>query len=201
MKGIPLNTRITTSLAMLCAIIMAVLAVYESWSQHHLTSLDPLFYACMGLIVLTYAFASAEHPDVKLIVGSFSGAEVRIEHLFRINAYLFLGVLIFGVNNSETWIQFLHFFFTIAAIVQGYVTILLWSKNHYKPKTQHLIAISRAEEKKVQAITFSFFATFFGISALIMGFTTDIISLSWGEVGAALPLAIFMFTTVKKQIK
>lgn len=201
MKGIPLNTRITTSLAMLCAIIMAVLAVYESWSQHHLTSLDPLFYACMGLIVLTYAFASAEHPDVKLIVGSFSGAEVRIEHLFRINAYLFLGVLIFGVNNSETWIQFLHFFFTIASIAQGYVTMWLWASaktpTYFVANDVKWNNTNKWELYRDNLIL----ATAFGVASLVTGFTTNIISLSWGEVGAALPLAIFMFTTVKKQIK
>jgi len=177
---------------MACAIIMAVLAVYESWSQHHLTSLDPLLYACMGLIVLTYAFASAEHPDVKLIVGFLFGAEVRMEHLFRINAYLFLGVLIFGANNPETWIQFLHFFFTIAAIAQGYFTMWLWANK-----------ILNLEAGKIDSDDWSWVSvvlgTEMGIAALVIGFTTDIITLSWGEVGAAIPLAIFMFITVKKK--
>ena len=194
MKGIPLNTRITTALAMACALVMASLSAYDSWSGHHLTPLDPLLYACIGLIVITYCFASAEHPDNETKVGKLIGMEVRLEHLFRINTYLFLGVLIFGVNNEANWIKILHFVFTIAAIIQGYVTIWLWANKKVKLQTHDI-----GKQDWIWAMIT--LGTETGIAALVLGFTTEIISLSWGEVGAALPLAIFMFITVKKNKK
>jgi hypothetical protein len=175
MKGLPLNIKITTILAMAAAIVMSILGVYESWSQHHLTPLDPLFYTCMVSIVVTYMMASFGHPDTEL---KFNDG-VRLKHLFRVNSYVFALVIIFGVNNPETWVQILHFVFTIAAVIIGYITLI-----SYTHDTGGNMA-------------FALIVTIFGLGGFAAGFFSDFISLAWGETIAAFPLAYFMYSTLK----
>jgi len=174
MKGLSLNIRITTIVAMVAAIVMSILGVYESWSQHHLTPWDPLFYTCMVSIVVTYMMASFGHPDAEAQLGG----GIQLKHLFRVNAYIFALVVIFGVNNPEEWIQILHFVFTIGAVILGYVTV---------------ISYTAANNGKM---LFAIITTIFGLSGFAAGFFSDFISLAWGETIAALPLAYFMYATV-----
>jgi hypothetical protein len=154
---------------------MSVLGCYDSWSKHHATELDLLFYSCLVPIIMIYITSYSGHPKREEYVSkNFQG--IKLKHLLMITGYLFLGVVICGVNSSWEWVQILHFIFTISAIITGYITMFsVWRRT---PLAAFLYAL-------------------IGVGGLVVGFTTDLYSLAWGEVIVAFPLALWMFLTIK----
>lgn len=180
MKGARLNVTILTALALAMGLLMAILNNYPSWSQHAGTNEDPLLYATLFFIAAAFMIASFGHPDryreiTKMwVVGNF-----RLEHCFRLVSYFFGGVIAFSVNNEFWLIETLHLVFTGLAIATGYLGLILYPET----KKGHLWAW----------IGFAF-----GIGGFIAAFVFRLWSVAWGEVLAALPLAIWMFVTYRE---
>lgn len=175
MKGLKLNINICIITALTLGVLMAILNIYQSWSQHHLSTLEPLLYVVLLCISFAYLMASFAHLDKLKEITKILGMSFRLEHAFRLNAYLFAGVIIFGVNSSVKWIEISHFVFTGLSIVLGYLTMLTYSssKRYY-------------------------IHTAIGLGGFILGFIFGLYSTSWAEVIAALPLSIFLYTTLNE---
>jgi hypothetical protein len=173
MKGLKLNIKICIITALVLGILMAVLNIYQSWSQHHLSDLEPLLYIVLLCISFSYLMASFEHKNELKEITKVFGMSFRLEHAFRLNAYLFAGVIIFGVNSSIAWVEIAHFIFTGLSIILGYLTMLTYSSS----KRYYL-------------------HTAIGLGGFILGFIFGLYSTSWAEVIAAIPLALFLYTTL-----
>ena len=173
MKGIKLITRICIVVAFVIGVFMALLNLYPSWSQYAGNAEDPFLYATLFLICLSFYGASVVHSKRYKILFWIKSTDIRFEHLARVVAFLFGGVLIFSVNSPVKFIEILHLIFTGSAIGIGYV--LLWFYT-----------------KKV----WSFIGVCFGVIGFVLGFVFNLYSTAWAEVLAALPLGIFMYMTI-----
>lgn len=187
MKGLDLIIKISLYTALLLGVLVAILNYRNSWSELHYTVYDPLLNLILLSIVTTFLSASATVKDrfEELTALYIFGERIsyRLEHGLRWTALLFAGVLIFGVNNRaeilEITIRDLHFIFTGLAIVSGYITMLLY-----------------AESAKHRTI--SYILTGFGLVGFLMGFMLHLYSVSWAEVFASLPMALFIYYIAKK---
>tara|TARA_R100001530_G_scaffold91917_1_gene63897 strand:- start:2692 stop:3240 length:549 start_codon:yes stop_codon:yes gene_type:complete len=181
MKGVVLNIKILIAIAIVSGVVMSSMSVYESWSQHHLTSLDLLYYTCLGSIYALLLFASFAHKDANIKLSDrFNGVYLR--NLLRPAAYLFFLTFIFGINNSKNWIKMLHYIFTFSAIVVSYVSMWMWAY------------ILKWDQKSVRM--FLLIGTVIGAMGIGFGFFTNFISLSWGETIVSIPLAVWLVKTV-----
>jgi len=173
MKGLTLNIKICIITALAIGLFMAILNLYQSWSQHHLSDLEPLLYVVLLCISFAYLMASFAHPNKLREITKIGKMSFRLEHAFRINAYLFSGIIIFGVNSSIGWVANLHLFFTGASILLGYITILIYD-----------------------SIKRYYIHTAIGIGGFVLGFVFNLYSVSWAEVIASIPLAVFLLKTI-----
>lgn len=180
MKGLKLNINICLVIALILGIVMAILNLYGSWSQHHLTAYDPFLYATLVCISFSFLMASAIHDDKYKVLTKVFGISYRLEHCFRLTAYFFAGVIVFGVNSPVEFIETLHFVFTGLGIVSGYIGFIFYSKT------------------KKERI-WSYIGTLIGIGGFVAGFLFKLYSTSWAEVIAAIPLAIWMYKSLNKK--
>lgn len=182
MKGLDLIIKILLYIALILGVLMAVLNYKNSWSQLHFTAYDPLLNATLLSIVLTFYSASTKvkdrYKEITAIYFLKHRISYRLEHALRVTAFLFAGVLVFGVNNPSdllgVTVHDLHFVFTGLAIVSGYLTLIL-----------------HAETKKDRIC--SGILTAFGLTGFALGFLFNLYSVSWAEVLAALPMAVFIY--------
>lgn len=180
MKGLKLNIFICIGLAVTMGVVMAFLNLYGSWSQHHLTVYDPFLYFTLCCISFSFIMASFAHKNKYRVLTKFFVMEYRLEHCFRLTAYLFAGVIVFGVNSPVKFIEILHFIFTGLGIVSGYVGLLFY----YKDK---------------KGRNFSYLLTAIGIGGFVLGFIFKLYSTSWAEVIAAAPLALWMYKSLNDE--
>jgi len=180
MKGLKLNINICLATAILLGVIMALLNIHGSWSQHHLTAYDPFLYATLCCIAFSFLMASFAHAEKFKILTKVFGITYRLEHCFRLTAYFFAGVIVFGVNSALLIIENLHFIFTGLGILSGYIGLLLYSKT----KKERL---------------WSYIAVVIGIGGFIVGFVLKLYSTSWAEVIAAIPLAFWMYKSLNNK--
>ena len=176
-KGLKLNIKICIITALAIGIFMAILNLYQSWSQHHLSDLEPFLYVVLLCISFTYLMASFAHPDKLREITKIGNMSFRLEHAFRINAYLFAGIIIFGVNSSIRWVETAHLIFTGLSILLGYITMMIY-----------------VETEKAKAWTY--WGISFGLGGFMLGFFFGFYSISWAEVLASIPLAIFLLKTI-----
>ena len=179
MRGYKLNVFVLSGIALFFGVLMAVLNIYPSWSQTAGTNHDPLLYSTLFCIASSFMIASFGHPEKKreltkfFIVGSFS-----LGQCFRLTSYFFGGVIAFSVNNEFSIIETFHLIFTGLGILTGYIGLITY------PETK-------------KGHTWAFIGTCLGLGGFLVGFLTNIYSISWGEVLAAIPLAIWMNMTFK----
>ncbi|WP_299129389.1 hypothetical protein [uncultured Winogradskyella sp.] len=128
MKGLELNIKICVTIAVILGVFMAILNLYGSWSQHHLTVYDPFLYATLCCIAFAFIMASVAHKDQDLRLTKILWFNYRLEHALRLTAYFFGGVIVFGVNSPLKWIEIAHFIFTGLGIISGYFSLLFWAK-------------------------------------------------------------------------
>lgn len=179
MQGLSLNIKICSILAFVIGLTMAILNLYESWSQHAGTVYDPMLYVTLFLIAMAFIMASFEHVNKYRVVMKLFIMEVRVEHLLRLTAYLFGGVIVFSVNSDSSVISTLHLFFTGFAIASGYLLMLTYPKT----KTGYMWAVIGAV---------------FGGCGFLLAYLFHTYSVAWGEVLAAFPLAIWIYKTLEK---
>ena len=180
MKGIRLITKICIASAFLIGLIMALLNLYPSWSQHAGEAQDPLLYSTLFLIALAFYGTSFDHPNRhRHLFWLTKKIQVRFEHIARFTAFMFGGVLTFSVNSPIHIIEVLHFVFTGLGIGFGYLLLLFY----YKEKKYRL---------------WSYVGVAFGIIGFMLGFLFNVYSISWAETIAAFPLGIFLYISLIK---
>lgn len=188
MKGLKLNIKSISLITKACIIIglslgilTSILGIYESWSQQDLTDFSTVLKATLWCISVGFILASFWHADKELVLTKFfkKGIEWRLEHSLRFTGFMFAGVLIFGVNSEVKWVSDLHYIFTGAGIVSGYIGLLFWSKT----KRQRL---------------WSYIAVAIGIGGFVLGFIFKYYSTSWAEVIAAFPLAFWLYKSLNR---
>ena len=152
-----------------------------SWSQNHREELEPVLYVTLGAIFGVFLIRSFTHPlkDKGLFKLNLLGVKwVRNKQLNRAIAFLFLGVLVFGVNSPVHWIQTAHLIFTGTAIFAAYLNLVFY----YRTKVGRAMAI-------------------FGAIAGIGGFLGPWVfeyTIAVGEAIAATPIVMWVLLTTKK---
>lgn len=173
MKGLKLNIRIGIIVAFTIGLAMALLNLYPSWSQYAGNVQDPMLYAT--LFTIANVFMMSSFGDTKHIF-QIGKMDVRFEHLSRIIAYMFAGVIVFSVNSESDLVYTLHLIFTALSIGTGYLLLLFY----YDDQRGRTLAIA---------------GTAFGIVGFLIGFIFGLYSIAWAEVIASIPLAIFLWNT------
>jgi hypothetical protein len=178
MKGSKLIYKVLIGLGSLSALIMSALNFYPSWSQHARTLHEPLFIAT----ILSFGFASLlrglTHKRKEEVIGWIGGMELRLRVFNILAAIAFAGILITPVTYPEghgvqPYIYFCHYLFTILAIIFHQL---------------QMMADSRWQIKWVAAGLTS-------ILLFILGVTTDLYSISWGEIAVAIPPIYYTLKT------
>lgn len=177
MKGITLNIKICAISALTIGLIMAILNLYESWSQHAGTIHDPMLYVTLFLISLCFIMTSFQHPKKDRVLMTIKQMDIRTEHFLRITSYLFGGVIVFSVNSESNAVSSLHLLFTGLAILSGYIVMITY------PKT-----------KKGYAWAIAGFV--FGAVGFLSAYLFHAYSIAWGEVLAAFPLCVWILKTI-----
>ena len=182
MKGLDLIIKIGVYTVLVLGVVMAILNYADSWSGHHYTPYDPLLYTVLLSIVITFFSSSTNAKNRFKELTAFylfkRRISYRLEHALRLTAFLFCGVIVFGVNNTlpilGIKIQMLHLIFTGSAILSGYVTMLLYP-----------------ETKKGRMLSYT--GVSIGLVGFMLGFAFNVYSVSWAEVIASLPMAILIY--------
>jgi len=180
MKRAILNVRILTAISLVLGLLMAVLNLYPSWSQYAGTMHDPLLYSTLVCISSLFMISGFTNPNKEVeITKIWLLGRITLGQCFIAVAYLFGTVITFSVNNPSKIIEALHLAGTGSAILFGYVAMV----TYHRSKRAQLIAL-------IGAIV--------GILGFVGGFVLKIYSVAWGEVVAAIPLAIFVNLTYEE---
>ncbi len=164
--------KITTSIALILAVIMTVLAKAESYSQLHLSYNEPLLYGFLFFIIL--AFVSRSYIAINKEYTIWKS--LKVKHLDFITALLFGGVLIFGVNSEVLFVEQSHLIFTGLAIAVAYLNLVL-------QQTDDMMKLSAHVAFGLVLISFP------------IGLLTDLYDTGTAELIASIPLSIHLFTT------
>ena len=106
---------------------------FPSWSASDGSSLEPFLKLTLSTIILSLWSVSYTHLKASKVMLNIKGVDIRLRHLDRITALLFVGVLAFGVNE----IAILHFIFIILAAAGIFIRIV----NYYENKIYKTIGI------------------------------------------------------------
>lgn len=179
MKGSRLWIRVLSWKAVLLGIIMVVIGLYNSWSEHALTPHAPFLTLTLSFIQDVYLIRSFTHYKRDMALFSVRGMEYRIKHSNRVTWALFTGVLAFPVTHPSWVIESLHLLFTGLAIVSVYLEMLFYHKKGV-----------------------AFWSSVIGVVAGSFGFSGGFVfrwySVALGEVFAAIPAIAHILTTNKK---
>jgi hypothetical protein len=178
MKGANLLIKIGTYTALAGGLLMCLLAVYNSWSDHDMTVWQPLFEATVGSITIVYLIRSFTHYRQRDRVSKW----IRIGQLDRLVGFLFFGVLCTPVGHPSWIIETLHLLFTGLAITAGYYGLL----TYYDTKVG----------KGLSRIGFAV-----GIGGFLAAFVFRMYSVSIGELIAAIPLAMHVLIENRADVK
>ena len=108
---------------------------YTSWSASDGSPMEPALKAGLSAIILSVFALSFTHKQASKIMFENTWKIpfiIRLRHLDRLTAYLFVGVLAFGVNEYKFW----HFFFIILAAAG----MFLRAVNYYEDKLYRKLA-------------------------------------------------------------
>ena len=131
---------------------------YASWSSSDGTPMEPFLKLGLSSIALSLFALSFTHKkgDMVMIENKFKiPFVIRLRHLDRIVAYLFIGVLAFGVNELKFW----HFFFIILAAGGLFLRTVLYAKTRLE---------------KTISIVFMIFASFVWLIAFLFPFLINV---------------------------
>jgi hypothetical protein len=178
MKGLDLIIRILIPIALALFIVAGLYNYANSLSEHHMTLMDPILYACILAIYTIILILSFVTEQGDRVLNKLFGIPYRLKHGLRWCAAFFGGVIIFGVNSEMEVIRILHLVFTALAIITGY-TILWWSG--------------------VLSKTWSIVLTIAGAICFSLGFIWDIYSVTWAEFLVALPITYGVIRILKEE--
>ncbi len=178
MKNNIFKIKVFSTVAIVMGLVMAILGMYESWSQHAGTVHDPMLYATLFCISSAFLVSNSNHPFKEREITKIFGISYKLKHAHMAIALFFGGVIVFSVNNSIWWVETLHLLFTGLAIGTGYITLLIY------PETK-------------KGHTWALVGFIIGVSGFLLAYLFHIYSIAWGEVIAAFPLIVWMYITLK----
>ena len=162
--------------ALSLGLLMAVLDLYNSWSEHEGEPEEPLLNGALLCIISTYLVRSFVYPHRQRMLWRFF--RLRVKHLNRIAAGLFAGVLIFSVNHPcDCWVNTLHLVFTGAGMFTALVEPVLYFPKYSTPWWGSIAGMA------VAALLF------------ILGYKFALYTVSTGEVLAAWVAVVFVTGT------
>ena len=106
---------------------------FSSWSASDGSNYEPFLKLTLSSIILALFTLSFTHTEGSKIMLTVKKQVIRLRHLDRLTALMFVGVLAFGLTESK----FLHFFFIILAAAGVTVRVL----NYYTKKTHKITAL------------------------------------------------------------
>ena len=92
MKGPRLLTIIFALISILVGILMVVLNLYNSWSEHALTMEEPLLLIVLLSSSIIYLYRSTSHMKKIYVAFELFNIKVRYRHLSRIIGFCFVGI-------------------------------------------------------------------------------------------------------------
>ena len=170
MKGAKLHINVLIPLVLVTGIIAAVIGLL-SWSQGADTEFEPLLYCILFAIGYAFIHSYHIHPDKERPITRLW--TIRLKHAHITTAYAFALVGIFSIWSYDT----LHLISTGFAIGVGYFALVTY------PETK-------------EGKGWAYIGSILGIGGFLLGFLFHIWSVAWGEVIAAIPLAVQMFYTL-----
>lgn len=164
-------------LAIVPMLIMTLGRTALSWSQNHLFQTDYLLYATLSGIMSTFLIRSFQHNRKDRMMFRIVW-NIRQRHWNRLTALLFACVMFFGVNHDGL-IGTLHLVFTGVAIASAYVG-MVW---YYQVRTvrSHGAILGAA----------------CGVLGFLFAYLTPFLTTAEGEMIAAIPITIYVFSTTK----
>jgi uncharacterized membrane protein len=178
MKGANLLIKIGTYTALVGGLLMCLLAVYNSWSDHDMTVWQPLFELTLLSITVVYLVRGITHYRRRDRVSKW----IRIGQLDWVVGFMFAGVLCTPVGHPVWVIETAHLLFTGLAIAAGYYGLLTYY-----------------DTKVGKGLSWIGFAV--GIGGFLAAFVGRWYSVSIGELIAAIPLAMHVLIENRADVK
>jgi len=165
--------------AVVTGIVAAILNKAESFSQLHDTPWDILLKMFLASVLWAFLLSLATHKekDREITKIKWINTSVKLKHGFVWTALFFTMVLILGVNHQDKWVRDLHLVFTGLAILSGYLTMLTFPET----RSGHMWAN---------------IGSVIGLVGFSLGFNFGLYTVSWAEVLASIPLAVFIYKTI-----
>jgi sulfite exporter TauE/SafE len=184
MKGSYLLMTILKYLIIALGILMVVMGLYNSWSEH---VVDDRYRALLNALLWSasvfYMVSSYVLTNRKKVLSKFLGMNIRFGQALRITSFMFLGILLSELENYtvvlwlplDTW----HYIFTGLAIVSAYITWLFEADTRYHRRN-------------------SYIGLAFGAITFLAAFIFDLYSVGLGEVLVTVPLFLYMTYQYRK---
>lgn len=168
-------------MAIACIASMVFFKLAESWSQNHTLKYDFLLYGAVILIGAIYLIRGISHPRKEKPCFVLGNMEIRNKTMNKITAFCFFAIAIFGVNSELKWVETLHLVATGAGILFGLLGYVFdFRKNTLGFYTAILVST-------LSALGF------------VIGYRTELYTTADGEGIVALPLALWLILTTKKE--
>ena len=106
---------------------------FSSWSASDGSNYEPFLKLTLSSIILALWQLSFTHSEGSKIMLTVKKQVIRLRHLDRLTAIMFVGVLAFGLTESK----FLHFFFIILAAAGMTVRVL----NYFDSKIYRIVGL------------------------------------------------------------
>lgn len=171
-------TFVAMGIAIFCIFAITVPRLAESWSQTHDTKHDPLLYATLICIMVTYLLRYFFHPKGD----TYTLWRFKQKTIDLTTAVFFFFVAVFGVNSEVGWVSTLHIVFAVLAIVTANIGMLAYPY-----------------ERKM-GLNGAIFASAVGVCIFIFSYFWPLITTADGEMYVALPLIVYLISTTNFKI-
>ena len=176
MSGHRLRITILVALVLTVGLLMVVLNFYPSWSQYARSVFESLLFITLASIFAAFWDRASHHPERERILFKIFGIKIRMEHLDRFIAIMFVLVLATPVTLKGMVIP--HFIATGLGAAGSFF---------------HLIFYYRTGVKLIGNII----GALVGVAAFLVGLLTDIYPTGVGELIFAGIMGIHILSTNK----
>lgn len=177
MSGYRLRLVILVGLALAVASLMVVLNLFPSWSQYARSVFESLLFITLASIFAAFWDRASNHPEKERQLFRIFGVTVRMEHLDRFIAIMFVLVLATPVTLQGMKIP--HFIATGLAAAGSFF---------------HMIFYYRQGQK----LLWNILGAILGVAAYLLGLLTNLYPTGVGELIFAAIMAIHILSTNKK---
>ena len=176
MKGPRLTINILVSIAILFISVMVALNLHDSWSEYARSYHEQLLFITLTSIMAIFFIRAYNYKRWQrtLLMRPYR-MNVRQANIWT--AFMFMGVICTPVTIGFTWVEVLHYTFTIAGILFAYADVCFF----YKDRVPKILS----------RVSFFLFAVFGMVGGKFLGLW----SLGTGEFMAALPIIVHVLNT------